>query len=1337
MKKVVLGLGLVLASASSAFAAALHEVYSQPAYMYGPMFDGSNYGSMLVVPKTDTLIFPDATIKELENLDFTAYFEQDQKRHGYCSHLHKYEKDGVLQWLLVTVQRRDWNTKKSYSKATSIQLWDGEGGVWGKTAGAGFVSEWDDSRAMDYDFVKNIDADGNITWQNGGAPGSGYNYDYKGFTARKWVKADTPTLMFANGDGESILTVNDLRNYRFSGEMVGPTITPKYWYEPVAAQNVFMTKDENGVVTKIRLEMQMMDVGSSGEKYLKCAIVELTDGEGGVWAQDIDAYYIYVTGADAWVSLGYKFINDDGSVNYQAKVLDGDPAYLWKGGYGVVNLSAVVVNEKNIALDGSKTWSELVGSSDPVDNDKLDICVSVTAPDAVLTFDVPIHAHSIVVSSEENHPITYALAANVTAPDIALWDSRGTTGRITFNGFTPVRDAVTDNILPNTASTVAFNGPTSGQVPFNAAITVPCAGIALGDGAALDGFGFNKVKALTVDGEVTFRGNVTGTGTITLTADGSLDFTNALTIASTVRFVVPDDTECAVRLLDETVKAFPVAATQVTGGSFVLAGGTRACASGAAETWPATGAGGTLAITVTDAQKSGGYVSLADLRDGGTICFYDTDGNELGVGRPQMAILPGSDVAWTPTDGGDNTFSTDANWSSGATPAEGDVAVSDGGRAGGATVALVAAQGFNQVSIRSGSTIAFVASGDGLLSATKLAVADHATVTIPLAATSIAAVELGEGATLRVVGDEMAQDFAATVTGAGRVEYVTGEVTPTASNSYGGGTVVKPGAYVRMGHNFALGAQGGTVKVEDGGTLDPNDTYSHQLALDLCGDGVTLANGVLAGALRSTGTRGYNSAQFTALTLSGDASICVDGETAAVGFVPDRYAGSVSVNFNSYALTKTGAGTLYFASKNGVAGTGSGKVVVAGGTVQSGFYTSSSSHQETPFAASSATLEIQEGAQFVAYGNLTFKKIDNDGRMDIYTSFADMTVTVSDSYVGNGAVHKYGDSKTAYVPFNNGCHSTWTVHGGRLCPSGKVTPTPGSNTYAFNTPENPSANPKVVVENTGNDKKAKFDFNGVDSVTLNLVLSGYLYSDRATDRTALCSGSKDILDGKMQVTQLTLADDARVGGPCSFGLVAPGHNETLLELGDRTMTLCLAEGKNFWLYNTTVTGTGNLLVESGTAYFNQGGLQGTDWTLEVGVVGSAQFVTPVTVSNLVFRGTATGTAGVTAYGTYAPLGSSLPKVTLTGAGAGLDLSEKTETFELPSSLSFAAGTSVKVFTGDRELKNGDQLVSWNSKPGNVTRWTLSSTDEKGQRMHVRATKSGLFTMASGFVIILK
>ena len=1302
------------------FGAAELESYATPGYVFG--------GADVSVEAKDRqqvgeaqLAFPGATLAEIRDLTFFGYMVGMSVNSAACSYFtHEYrDGNGELQFLVVTVQKEDANRYKG----VAVKLTQYDDGVWAKRVDGiwlGDMKKFVSSLSV-WDCI-NITADGTI------GPkvhyGTDSSFQVKALSALKPVQKNAPALVFANPPGGTTLTVEDIRNYDFTGIATGAAIG--HAYVRYQMQNKFVAVDENGFATKIRLELQVLD-----DQYLKCVVVELTNGADGVYAQATKALYRDVNASGA--AFGDPFLNPDGT--FAAKDIQTSSVNVTAdGNYGAASLAATKVTALTYELDASKTWSELAGSASPVDDDSIDITVNVTTADATLTFDTPIRCHNFILVSDDGHGATLAADVGVAAPQATSWDLRGTTGTVAFAGFSPVTDSVTANIMPNAASALVFAGDLGGILPFNdTAVSVPCRQVVLGGTQFFpSGFAFKKVKSLGVEGLLVLGDAPTGTGSLVFKGAGALGVTNDVTVARTVAIAA----EAAI-----PVVAYGDAATLTLNGTvpvtgFVLTEGTLHTASlSPNETNVVIGAGATIAITVSDVQKRAGYTSKADLQEGGVIRFYDANGSELGVGRPQMNVLPGADVAWTPTDG-DNTFSTDANWSSGATPTSGYVAVSDGGREGGATVALVESQSFSQISIRAESTIAFVASGEAILSVTKLAVADCATVTIPLAATSIAAVELGKGATLRVVGDGTERNFMADVTGDGCVEYVTGDVMPTQGNSYTGGTIVKQGAYVRMGHNSSMGAPGSTVKVEDGGTLDVNGANGHLLALDLCGNGVMLEGDVAAGALRTTKTAGdYWAAQFTALTLSGDASVCVEGENVALGFVTSSWNGSIPVNLGSYTLTKTGAGTLYFAAKDGIVTTGSGRVVIGEGTVQVGFFYNNSNHVEPAFGIASATLDVRQDGKFVTCGNLSFGQIENNGRLELRAEAYDLTVADASSYSGDGEVHKFGNSYTAYMPFNNGCHSTWIVHGGRLCPNRYIA-APG-NAYAFNTAENPHANPKVIVENSASSMESKFDFNGIGGVTPNLVLSGYRKYGDATARNALCCSVKDLSSWDMQITQLTLADDARVGGSYTFGLLAPNHGETLLELGDKTMTLCLAAGKNFWLDNTTVTGTGKLLVESGTAYFDQNGRQGTDWTLEVAEGGSAQFTTPVTVSNLVFRGTATGTAEVTAYGTYAPLGASLPKVTLSGAGAGLDLSEMSKPLDLPESLSFAEGARVRVFTGDRDLQYGDQLVSWTEKPANVTSWSISSTHAKHELFRVTAKATGLYVRRPGLTILFR
>ena len=157
-----------------------------------------------------------------------------------------------------------------------------------------------------------------------------------------------------------------------------------------------------------------------------------------------------------------------------------------------------------------------------------------------------------------------------------------------------------------------------------------------------------------------------------------------------------------------------------------------------------------------------------------------------------MNVLPGTDALWAPRAEGENTFSTHANWSTGTTPVSGDVAVTDGGSETEVAVMLSDAQGYGQVTVAQNAKIVFVGAG-GLLNASKLVLSEGATVTIPLEAVSVSAVEVRAGATLIVTSDDEAERaFGAVVSGTGRVIYGRGKINATACSTYTGGTTIRP-----------------------------------------------------------------------------------------------------------------------------------------------------------------------------------------------------------------------------------------------------------------------------------------------------------------------------------------------------------------------------------------------------------------------------------------------------------------------------------------------------------------------------------------------------------------
>ena len=98
--------------------------------------------------------------------------------------------------------------------------------------------------------------------------------------------------------------------------------------------NAAVTQTEGGVPTALRFEAQYQEVKASAAVYLKCAVVELTNGDGGVYARITRC--LYKTGA----TLGDKFIDDDGNVASGMSVVDSSLTEAAIDGYSVYGLEA-------------------------------------------------------------------------------------------------------------------------------------------------------------------------------------------------------------------------------------------------------------------------------------------------------------------------------------------------------------------------------------------------------------------------------------------------------------------------------------------------------------------------------------------------------------------------------------------------------------------------------------------------------------------------------------------------------------------------------------------------------------------------------------------------------------------------------------------------------------------------------------------------------------------------------------------------------------------------------------------------------------------------------------
>ena len=743
-------------------------------------------------------------------------------------------------------------------------------------------------------------------------------------------------------------------------------------------------------------------------------------------------------------------------------------------------------------------------------------------------------------------------------------------------------------------------------------------------------------------------------------------------------------------------------------------------------------AGGTLAITVSDALVHSGYVSSTTVAEGGVIRFYTEDGTEVGIGRPEMPVLPPTDAAiWAPVEGNDRSFDSGIHWSSGSTPPDGaDVSVT-AGETGSATIEIWRVQNFGQITVAQDAEITFTLGQHDsgmVVTADTLALADGASVTLPIAAFRPGTVTLGRDAVLRLVGASgIGETFSSVITSDanGRVEVVSGTVTFDQYSTYSGGTLIKSGAVVKVGairqviDNTYCGVLGkmvnaNVITIEEGAALDIAGNPDQNYVLNVTGQGIDLGDGTFSGAVFNSGvSRGVNNSQLYGITLADDVMLRADND---FGLVARGHSGWLSIALGEHTLTKTGTNTLLFATNDGMTLSGTGTLSVEEGTL---------SQLLGVINAGSASLNIGEAGRFSATRDTTFGRIDNAGTFAITASPADATVKVKGDYYGDGRVDKFGQG-TSSMNVWNASHGTIYVHEGRHAILGH-TPNYGMF-HVFNTEEEPNANLKAVV-----DEGAQFDMNGVPDVTMNVVIAGERADDDPALRGALVNRGGDIGTGKCQVIQLTLATNACVSGVSDYGLIGPGYNTTLLELGEWTMRLYTL--KNFWLVNADITGTGTLAVDAGALTFLNKPSRGNDWTLEIGP--NAQLVANQTfsVSNLVFRGQSGGGAIVTVFGTYTPDSQTLPNVQLTGPAAGIDVSGMSEPWDTEAygPLSYSPGTEVTVRLGDRAVAGNEKLLAWREIPAYVTAWRHDLT---GSDLKVVARGDGLYLTRSGTVLIL-
>lgn len=382
-------------------------------------------------------------------------------------------------------------------------------------------------------------------------------------------------------------------------------------------------------------------------------------------------------------------------------------------------------------------------------------------------------------------------------------------------------------------------------------------------------------------------------------------------------------------------------------------------------------AGATLKLRLSDTQFVGGYASAADLTDGGTIAFVDSDGN---------AVDGGTDGTYVPTVNkrtGSGNWNDASAWSAGTVPTSGDAYLVGGDTPETAAVVTLDTALLEGLTVRAVGYVTLVTSDAQPTLPVGLQIGEGATLTVSVDLP--ADVDVPEGATLVIDADA---DLTLThaVTGAGAfVKSGSGKLTVNAQVSAMAGSVVREGILAFGTH--AIGeanaySAAGDVTVESGATLDFNGRYDGWTRYVTLNEGATLAND-------SSTDIGSGARQLVGVRLNGNATVRAEGN---FGLIASGW-GASELTLDGHTLTKTGDGAFWLCNTTVNGGT----VAVEAGELN---------HTDRALTvASGGTLTLDaavDGALVTASGTIVL-----NGN---FTKRGSGTVTLSTVISGDGAL---------------------------------------------------------------------------------------------------------------------------------------------------------------------------------------------------------------------------------------------------------------------------------------------------------------------------------------------
>ena len=231
-----------------------------------------------------------------------------------------------------------------------------------------------------------------------------------------------------------------------------------------------------------------------------------------------------------------------------------------------------------------------------------------------------------------------------------------------------------------------------------------------------------------------------------------------------------------------------------------------------------------------------------------------------------------------------------------------------------------------------------------------------------------------------------------------------------------------------------------------------------------------------------------------------------------------------------------------------------------------------------------------------------------------------------------------------------------------------------------------------------------FDFDGQrDFYSYQMTLDGGTIRNTGADL-----GGNTAQVGSLAVT----ADGSRFESRKNIGLLNHDHGQTLLDLRGHTLTVDIAAGKSFWLYNTVVSNGTLDVTGAGTLDMDKTAIVATNASFRIDSAMNVKV--PVSVRDYIalFAGNnGTGTAALNVYGTFKPSAHNYFYGPTMQDGSTIDLSARTspmppvsDSWDGDRTLKFASGATVTIDVGDRAatLARGTRLMSWSAIPDGVT-----------------------------------